>query len=223
MATAHDPSTPRRGRRPAQSVGDAREQAIMAGLERLLQSQTFAELSIDDIARGSGISRSGFYFYFPSKTSVLLALLDALAAEASTVLDPPSDATGDPRSQWHTWLTGIWTIFSARVAVVRACVALADPEVRAAWSAIMTAWGEGVERVVTAERAAGRAPVGIPAQDLATALIYLSERTMIATFVGDDPHIAPDRVVDTLVHIWMQSIYAPPSRGNSAAALWANR
>jgi hypothetical protein len=35
----------------------------------------------------------------------------------------------------------------------------------------------------------------------------LSERVMAATFTTEEPAIREDRVIDTLVHIWLASIY----------------
>src|SRR5688500_5015616 len=71
-----------RGRRAGRPTGDDRELAILATAERLLGERTLREISIDDLAKGAGISRPTFYFYFPSKDAVLLALLDRVVSEA---------------------------------------------------------------------------------------------------------------------------------------------
>jgi len=63
-----------RGRCSARPSGESRELAILATAERLLSERPLAEISIDDLAQGAGISRSGFLFYFQSKEAVLLAL-----------------------------------------------------------------------------------------------------------------------------------------------------
>ncbi|MFD0786848.1 helix-turn-helix domain-containing protein, partial [Micromonospora azadirachtae] len=75
-------NTTTRGRRAGRRSGDQRELAILATAERLMTERPFAEISIDDLARGAGISRPAFYFYFPSKDAVLLTLLDRVTAEA---------------------------------------------------------------------------------------------------------------------------------------------
>ena len=71
-----------RGRRPVRPSGDDRELAILATAERLLAERPLTAISVDDLARGAGISRPTFYFYFPSKEAVLLTLLDRMVAEA---------------------------------------------------------------------------------------------------------------------------------------------
>ena len=63
-----------RGRRSTRPSGDDREQAILATAERLLEERAFADISVDDLAKGAGLSRPTFYFYFKSKEAVLLSL-----------------------------------------------------------------------------------------------------------------------------------------------------
>ena len=62
-----------RGRRAVRPSGDDRELAILETAERLLDERSFAEISVDDLAKGAGISRPTFYFYFTSKDAVLLS------------------------------------------------------------------------------------------------------------------------------------------------------
>ena len=70
-----------RGRRSARISGDERQDAILITAEALLAERSFDDVSIEDLARGAGISRPTFYFYFPSKDAVLLALLDRVITE----------------------------------------------------------------------------------------------------------------------------------------------
>src|SRR5438093_11074143 len=71
-----------RGRRAPRVSGDERERAILATFERLLEERPLHEISVDDLARGAGISRPTFYFYFASKEAVLLSLVDRMIADA---------------------------------------------------------------------------------------------------------------------------------------------
>ncbi|MFY9767921.1 MAG: helix-turn-helix domain-containing protein, partial [Mycobacterium sp.] len=68
--TAASSTRSSRGRRSARPSGDDREQAILATAERLLEERSFAEISVDDLAKGAGLSRPTFYFYFKSKEAV---------------------------------------------------------------------------------------------------------------------------------------------------------
>jgi TetR/AcrR family transcriptional regulator, ethionamide resistance regulator len=75
-------SSSTRGRRVRRTTGDDREHAILATFEQLLAERSLHEISVDDLARGAGISRPTFYFYFSSKDAVLLTLLDRMVEEA---------------------------------------------------------------------------------------------------------------------------------------------
>src|SRR3954469_14977254 len=91
-----------RGRRSPRPSGDDREAAILATAERLLDDRPLSAISVDDLARGAGISRPTFYFYFRSKDAVLLSLLDRVIARADRVsADAFAARSGDRRKAWR--------------------------------------------------------------------------------------------------------------------------
>lgn len=75
------------------------------------------------------------------------------------------------------------------------------------WNGFMQRWIQQTAAMITAERDRGAAPRTIPALDLATSLNQMNERTMMAALIAEEPSVAHDRVVDTLTHIWVSSIY----------------
>ena len=200
-----------RGRRSPRPSGDDREQAILATAERLLEERSFADISVDDLARGAGLSRPTFYFYFKSKEAVLLSLLEPLIARADSEFDGAVQRLPtDPRKIWRNGIKAFFTAFDSQRAVARAGTeALAtSPEVRAIWSSFMQRWIENTAVMIRAERARGAAPETIPAEDLATSLNQMNERMMMATLSAEQPAVDKDRVVETLAHIWVSSIYS---------------
>jgi AcrR family transcriptional regulator len=200
-----------RGRRSPRPSGDDREQAILATAERLLEERSFSEISVDDLARGAGLSRPTFYFYFKSKEAVLLSLLEPLIARADSEFDGAVQRLPtDPRKIWRNGIKAFFTAFDSQRAVARAGTeALAtSPEVRAAWSSFMQRWIDNTAVMIRAERARGAAPETIPAGDLATSLNQMNERMMMATLSAEQPAVDKDRVVETLAHIWVSSIYS---------------
>lgn len=68
-------------RRGGPTKGDQREAAILDATRGLLVDSTVNDLTIDAIAKSAGISRTAFYFYFPTKQAVIAALLDGLWEE----------------------------------------------------------------------------------------------------------------------------------------------
>src|SRR5271168_601478 len=127
---------PSRGRRSSRPSGDDRELAILKTAERLFEERSLAEISVDDLAKGAGISRPTFYFYFPSKDAVLLTLMDRLVVKADSALaglaeNLPADRNGT----WRTGINVFFETFGSRRAVTLAGAAAraTNPEARKMW------------------------------------------------------------------------------------------
>lgn len=199
-----------RGRRPARPSGDDRELAILATAERLLAEQPLSAVSVDDLARGAGISRPSFYFYFPSKEAVLLTLLDRMVEEARTeqgdVLERLAD---DPAARLREGLTAFHKVFGAHRAVTLASAhaRITSAEVRELWAGVMETWVQEATEAIEAERARGAAPPGLPARELATVLIQMNERVLYASFANESPSVAEEKVIDVLLGVWVKAIY----------------
>lgn len=209
MTTVSQPRATR-GRRATRPSGDDRELAIYSTLERLLEVRPFADISVDDLAKGAGISRPTFYFYFPSKDAVLLTLFERVLAEADATFEGRAeDYTVDPTKAWRDGIYAFFEPLRAHLAVALAGVAATatNAEIRQMWSTFMQNWVDRTAAVITAERARGAAPETVSAQDLAAALNLMNERTMFASYTGQKPAISEDVALDTLVHVWITSIY----------------
>lgn len=199
-----------RSRRSARPSGDDRELAILTTLERLLEDHPLTEISVDDLAKGAGISRPTFYFYFASKEAVLLTLLDRVINEADSALEALGEESGgDGVTKCRNGINVFFETFGSHKAVARAGTAAmsSSAEVRELWSTFMQKWIGFSASVIEAERERGAAPVTLPALELATALNLMNERALFASFVGEQPSVPEARVLDTLVHIWVSSIY----------------
>jgi len=199
-----------RSRRAARPSGDDRELAILSTLERLLEDRPFAEISVDDLARGAGISRPTFYFYFPSKDAVLLTVFERVLAEADATFEGRADDyTVDPDRAWRDGIYAFFEPLRRHLAVALAGVAATatNAEIRELWSTFMQKWIGRTAAVITAERARGAAPDTVPAQDLAAALSLMNERAMFASYSAQKPALDEAAALDTLVHIWVTSIY----------------
>lgn len=207
--TAPPRSRARRGRRSDRPTGDDRERAILATARRLLGERAFAEISVDDLAKGAGLSRPTFYFYFASKEAVLLSLIEPLIAHADSGFDGARDLPTDPRRAFREGITTFFTAFAADPVMARAgAEALAtNPEVRSVWSGIMSKWIDQTAELIDAERRRGAAPETLAARELATALNQMNERAMLAALSGEAGAVPAERLVETLTHIWLTAIY----------------
>lgn len=214
MNATRESTAPNRGRRAIRTSGDERQRAILVAAERLLDKKDFAEVTIDDLARGAGISRPTFYFYFASKQAVLLALLDQVAHEAEKrsahVFD---DLATAPSAAWRRAIKAFAETFTVHrgVSVAAAAARSSQPELAAEWAMLTDRWIEATAVAIQAERGRGASSEGPAPRSLATALNLLNERVIIAALNESDLPRAAEETVDTLEHIWLSSIYGSAS------------
>lgn len=211
--TTTSPARAPRARRSTRPSGDDREFAILATAERLLAERPLAEISVDDLAKGAGLSRPTFYFYFPSKDAVLLTLFERVIVEADSALEgmvanPPADI----KTLWRTGINlFVETFGSHRAVSLAADAARTNKDIGELWSRFMQKWVDHIAVVIEAERSRGAAPVTLPARDLSAALNLLNEKVMLTSFAQERPSVPDEQLLDTLVHIWVTSIYNEPS------------
>jgi AcrR family transcriptional regulator len=205
-------TTSTRGRRAGRPSGDDRQRAIVDAFEGLLQTRALADVAIDEIAAGAAISRSAFYFYFPSKQAVLLELLDRMVAEVDERLEAVG-LPGDDAAAWWRSAIGVFVdVFGAHRAVT---VTLAEaratvPELRDEWARRSVRWVDSTASTIVAERRRGRAREIVDARATSVALNAMNERVLVAAFGGEQPALSPDEVLDVLTDIWTTTIYGRP-------------
>lgn len=197
-----------RGRRRQRPSGDDRERAILDTAELLLRERSLQEISVDELARGAGISRPTFYFYFASKEAVVLTLLDRLVAEARAGIELGRLAE-DPRDVLRRALSSVHETFREHRAVALAATEMraGSAAVRELWADVMEGFVEQATAAIEGERRRGAAPGGPPARDLAIALNLMNERVIQATLSGEGPSIADERLLESLLEVWMRAIY----------------
>jgi AcrR family transcriptional regulator len=157
------------------------------------------------------LSRPTFYFYFPSKDAVLQTLLDRVIRKVDQKADAAlgeRDRAVDPAGVWRA-ISALFEGFGGHRAVMLAGHAARtnNPEMAAMWSRFMQKWIDYTTQSIEAERESGAAPVTIPAADLAVSLNLMNERMMFGAFADEQPGLARERIVDTLSHIWVSSVY----------------
>jgi AcrR family transcriptional regulator len=199
-----------RARRATRPSGDDRELAILATAERLLGEKPLSAISVDDLARGAGISRPTFYFYFASKDAVLLSLLDRVVAEADADMREAFDhPVSGPREGWRRVITAYYETFRTHRALTLAWAEArsSNADIRRLWAGVVESWVQRCTTAIEAERTRGAAPDGPPARDLAVVLTSTNERVLYATFSGDGPALAEKGVVEVLLEVWLRAIY----------------
>jgi AcrR family transcriptional regulator len=209
------PLGPDRGRRPRRMSGDERERAILATAESLLADRGLQEISVDDLARGAGISRPSFYFYFPSKEAVILSLLDRVVEEALASRGQALEQARSVPELWRMGLGTIFTTFSRHRALMLAVSQLApgNEEIRKLLGRITGGFVEDTLAAIESERQRGRARPGPAPRALATALVWLTERAILAVITGMEPTLAEAEAFEVVLAVWSRAVYGDDTLG----------
>src|SRR5579864_3191383 len=99
--------------------GTARVRNKEATRERLLEAaeSVFAEKGyhgavVEDIIQASDSSKGGFYFHFPNKRAIFLALIDALVPKLAAAIERAIDDATDPVAKLDAALRTVLELFA---------------------------------------------------------------------------------------------------------------
>ena len=180
---------------------------MMEATERLLAAgASYAELTIEQIAREAGQSRTSFYFLFRDKRELLEAaageLTDFVAGAAERWL---ADRRAG-RAQLEEALLVLVQGFIEHAPLLRAVVEAStyDDVVGDFWRGLIGRYVDATQRRLEDSGAA----TGARAEILAASLVWMTERTLYQLAVQDNRHDAGS-VVTVIADIWWRSL-APP-------------
>jgi TetR/AcrR family transcriptional regulator, ethionamide resistance regulator len=182
------------------------ELAIFKATEKLLGKHDVADLSVAQIIERAGISRASFYHYFSSKFGViaglLAAIMDQIFETASPFLRRPDASITESLGISMQNAMDIWTEHRLLLRAVMEHWASSE-ELEAQWTGAMTRFAEAVAAEIDQERSAGHLPPGLPSGDLATALVWSTERCLyIAGREADASQFDERARVEVLVTMW---------------------
>lgn len=198
-----------RGRRP-EPKGEVRRAALLDALETLLRERTLHDVSVGQIAARAGLTRSAFYFYFPSKEAAVTELLHDVFTEMVGGARAWIDGEGDPRESLRAALAGTIRLWRAHRHLVLAMLdARDDTAVRELWDSWIDRFVAPLAGAVEAERARGRAPAGgPPAETLIRLLLGMNERALEHHARRDEDERQAGELLDALTETWLAAIYA---------------
>jgi TetR/AcrR family transcriptional regulator, ethionamide resistance regulator len=209
--TASARDTRGRGRRRRRSRGDLKEAAILSCAWELLATKPVAEITIEDIAAGAGISRPTFYFYFESRDAVIRALGEQVAGGLTETVTAALDTRdAAPATVIRAMTAAYMQRWRTEGPILRAMAPLyeSDPEHRAFWDGITGGIIDTIAVSIEAERERGRAIAGPPgARDLARVLIGMFWRAGYELSLAPPSKRGDARVVDTLSTVCVRAIY----------------
>ena len=206
------PDAPRSGgRRRGPSKGDLKEAAILDTAWQLLSEHPLSTLTIDQLARGAGISRSTFYFYFASRDAVIRALTTRVAGHLHEVVSGLAVRTDLPiRTQVEERVAAYLARWRAEGPVLRAMIPIyeRDPELRAFWDGIVAEVSAEVVHAI--ERAGGAGPAAGDHEAtgaLVAALFAMMWRTGYEISLTKPSKTGDQRAVDALTTVWLRTLW----------------
>jgi len=186
---------------------DVREEVQRATLE-LIEQAPFKDLSVDEIARAAGLSRSAFYFYFRDKNELLMAAGETLTDELYREAERWWLGEGEPRESVRAAVGGVVAILERHSGLFRVAteVSTYDPEVGGFWRTLIGRFVHATAEHLRREQAAGRVRASLDPEATAEALVWGVERTLYV-FLGQENRRSQSELVDTLTSIWLGAIY----------------
>ncbi len=191
----------------------ALEKRITAVLEeRLRDGATFTELSVEQIAKAAGISRSTFYLYFRDKSDVLLRLTGSLkerSYEIAASWEPEGPGGGvDGLADAYLRILRHYREHAALLAAINE-VAAYDPQVHEVWSADQHRFIDNLVRVLRAEQRQGRTPADVDPNRAARMIVQGGSQVLaqqVSGGEGDDD----EAVAAELARCYWYGVYRRP-------------
>jgi AcrR family transcriptional regulator len=191
--------------------GDRTGQAILDTVAGLLDDRQISEITVDEIARGAGISRSAFYFHYDSREAVLLALSERLH-EQLYLCGAAWFRRGDesPAEALHRAVSMTIALWRQHGPILRAGIRArdTDPRLYTFWAGTGRRFFTAVAEHIDRERAAGLAVPGPPtAKRLAALLVNMNEQACIHYSMTPHTDNGDAEVIEALCAVWMRSVY----------------
>jgi AcrR family transcriptional regulator len=208
--------------RRSESTGarlDAEAAFVLATAVLLDEGIAYADLSVEQIARKAGRSRSTFYFYFRDKRDLLLRAtreIDKRLYAAATGWLTGSAGSGDVRDA----VEAMFSIYREHPGLLCAVVEASgyDARVREQWRDLMGRFIAATERRLLAQEGllgdSGASAASVRAR--AFALVWMTERCCYQHLSGGGVE-HDENLIDALTEIWRRS--TDYVRGASGPAL----
>ncbi|WP_430334600.1 TetR/AcrR family transcriptional regulator [Rhodococcus sp. ACT016] len=197
------------GRTRRANKGEERRAAILEAVERLLEDRSLDEISISDISRAAGVTRSAFYFYFDNKAKAVAALSRTVYREMQEGARDYLERVGSPREMIERLISEVIATWERHPNLYRALrdARESDPAVREMWDYDRFSYVDPVASVIDAERASGRAIDGPDSRALAVVLLDMNDRAVESLSRGGAGALTPAAAREALVAVWLNTIY----------------
>jgi AcrR family transcriptional regulator len=191
--------------------GDARRSAILHALEQLLSEQSFSEIQIAQLSRRAGVTRPGFYFYFPTKAAAVAALIEEVTVELEAAAAPWYGGDGDPAPRLRTGFATsieIWRRHAPLFVAMLDAIGT-DRDVGTIWQQFFDGFRDRVaarvERDIGEELAAAGGPPAVQLGTALTAMAFAMMERDVRTYIRNGRGC--EDTEDALVSSYLRLIY----------------
>jgi TetR/AcrR family transcriptional regulator, transcriptional repressor for nem operon len=190
-------------RSASSSPANTRDRLLDAAMT-VVRQKGYAATSIDDLCKAAGVTKGGFFHYFPSKEALAVAGAEQWTARAEQVIFtlPPWTAIEDPleRLLAHidfrlSMLDGPVEGFSCFVGTMVQETFVSNDAIRAACDASITAYAERLAEDIQAAIDCHGIGFGLTALDLAYHIQAVLQGAFILAKAKGDPAIARASVI----------------------------
>jgi AcrR family transcriptional regulator len=185
---------------------DEVQQAVRGALVEMLAERPFKDVTVDELARRAGLSRTAFYFYYPDKNEVLKEATNAAAADVYAEADRWWHGEGAPETLVREALEGIAAVYCEHADMLRAAVEATtyDAEFRAFYESLIRRFVVATAEHLRRELDAGRLRPLEP-DSIAESLVWMAERCNYAILLIEGR--SQREVVESLTAIWIHALY----------------
>jgi AcrR family transcriptional regulator len=201
--TAESPR--RRRRRPEEA-----EREILEAAAELLRERPSHEVTVMAVMERTTLSRKSFYGYFRDRHDLIARLVAPLRKEIDDRAADVPGAHGTPRDQLRALFLIVARVYMEHGELLRALRESSghDADAERAWREFTGPPIAAMAALIGAETEAGRSE-GLDPDATARALITMNLGCFFEQLIGK-PRAKPEPLVETLVEIWMRTLYGGP-------------
>lgn len=198
------PADSRRDRRKRRER--TRAEICQAAVELLESGLPFKDLTVDNVTRAAGITRSAFYVHFHDKEDLLASAAEDVVAALYEQAERFWIGEGPPEARIRDALGGVVAIYARKGDILRAVVEAAtyDADISQLWARLIQRFVDSTAEHLRGEQQQGRAG-GLDAEMAADHLVWMVERCgYMHVATGDWP---ADALTESLTEIWVSLLY----------------
>jgi len=198
---------------------DRTRAAILNAALEFVWSHHFNEMTVGQLMKATGVSRSAFYQYFSGLHEIMETLLEMLGEEIFESSNIWITGVGDPVALLNRSMTGLIEICYKRGPFLRSIsdAASIDRRLEKAWNRFLQGFDDAGSDIIERDQKQGLIPE-FDARPMSIALNRLNASTLIHAF-GTHPRSEPEPIRKALARIWVSTLYGNEWTGKESSNL----